>query len=258
MSVLPPLDLHAHLDPSISTRDLDDLQAVVFAVTRSISEAQIALSRRDSDTIWGVGCHPGLANARHSFDADEFSRLLDRTALAGELGLDGSRPSLDEQRVMLVEALEALSKKPRIVSLHSYRATGELLDVLDAHPIKGAVLHWWLGDGEQTARAVDLGCYFSVNSSGIGKRSLLESVPPERLLTETDHPFGDRRSNGPRRPGATEDVENEIARVHGLKALEVRRLVWTNLLHLVSAVDCYVLLPAGIRARLAVMTDPHD
>ena len=60
MRTLPPLDLHAHIDPTIAPNDLDDLRAVVFAVTRSLDEAQQALERTDSTTVWGVGCHPGL------------------------------------------------------------------------------------------------------------------------------------------------------------------------------------------------------
>ena len=55
MRALPPLDLHAHIDTGIAAAELTALQAVVFAVTRSLDEAARALNRSDGMTIWGVG-----------------------------------------------------------------------------------------------------------------------------------------------------------------------------------------------------------
>ena len=54
---------------------------------------------------------------------------------------------LDLQSDILSSILNELQSTPRITSLHSYAATDELLELLEATPIKGAVLHWWLGDG---------------------------------------------------------------------------------------------------------------
>jgi TatD DNase family protein len=104
----------------------------------------------------------------------------------------------------------ALVETPRIVSVHSYRATKEVLDILERHRPKGVVLHWWLGDERATKRAVDLGAYFSVNASQAGKWTPLRLVPHDRILTETDHPFGDRREAAPRRPGNLSIVERRL------------------------------------------------
>lgn len=255
MRALPPLDLHAHIDPDIAPSDLNDLRAVVFAVTRSLDESQQALKRTDPTTVWGVGCHPGLAGAQRTFAVGEFSRLLESTAFAGELGLDGkSRVPIAAQRETLRSALVALASKPRLVSLHSYAATEALLDELEATPIRGAVLHWWLGDAELTERAVRLGCYFSVNISSVRKRELLSAIPADRLLTETDHPFGDRRSRGDHAPGLVDDVERSLARHHSLAVSDVRLLVWRNLSRLVREVGCSPMLPREVRTWLAVAT----
>ena len=56
MRVPPPLDLHAHVDAGIDAAELTALRAIVFAVTRSLDEAEQALKRSDRTTIWGVGC----------------------------------------------------------------------------------------------------------------------------------------------------------------------------------------------------------
>lgn len=249
---LAPLDLHAHIEPSIAAADVDALNAVVFCVTRSLDEAEAALQRDDELAVWGVGCHPGLATALRHFSAERFAELLERTCFAGELGLDGGRPNLQRQRATLRAALEVLQAHSRITSLHSAGATAELLDELTGAPIAGAVLHWWLGDERDTARAVELGCYFSLNRAGVNRNDILSRVPLERVLTETDHPFGDRRSR-PHRPGNVEFVETAVASQHGLSPLECRHQLWRNLATLVQETRCGRLVPRALRHRLATV-----
>jgi TatD DNase family protein len=69
------------------------------------------------------------------------------------------------QRTTFDSILKTLQANPRIASIHNFAAAETVLDCLTARPIQGAVLRWWLGDQEQTRRAVELRCYFSVNTS---------------------------------------------------------------------------------------------
>ena len=201
--------------------------------------------------VWGVGCHPGLKKAQNGFDAGRFEELLTRSALAGELGLDGkSRVSMDQQVATLSKALDILRRIPRLASLHSYAATEHLLELLEKDCPPGIILHWWLGDARQTDRAVELGCYFSVNASSVRRKDILAGVPRDRLLTETDHPFGDRRSRL-RKPGRVGDVELAIGHHYSMSPSEVRRLMWANLSLLISTTGCSKLLPYETRVALA-------
>ena len=252
MTRLPALDLHAHIETGIAVEELDELRAVVFAVTRSLDEAADAQRRHDRDVIWGVGCHPGVAGAHDGFSTDRFERLISDTAFVGEFGLDGrSEVPLDVQQTTLRAALGVLQRAPRIISLHSYAATELLIHELESQPISGSVLHWWLGDSALTARAVQIGCYFSVNPACVSRRELLDGIPLDRLLPETDHPFGDQRGSRPRRPGNVDDVERGLAAHHELGVSEVRRLFWRNLGELVQKAGCGRLLPRSVRASLA-------
>jgi TatD DNase family protein len=128
-----------------------------------------------------------------------------------------------------------------------------LIDELEATTTKGVVLHWWLGNARLTDRAVRLGCYFSVNPSSARKREMLMMIPRDRLLTETDHPFGDRRGGKPGKPGSVVEVERSIARLYGLTDLESRLLIWRNLARLVRDVGCADLLPRDVRSLLAAV-----
>jgi TatD DNase family protein len=254
MSALLPVDAHAHIDPSIAPRDLEELQAVIFAMTRSLTEAETALNRNDSTTVWGVGTHPGLAGALGVFREERFAALLDKSPLVGEVGLDGkSKVPLDKQCAVLSRILKLVQSTPRIVSLHSFAATDRVLQELDLAPISGAVLHWWLGDEVQTKKAVDLGCFFSVNIGMARRPDVLRGIPVDRLLTETDHPAGNKSGRLPRRPGEVSDIEAMIAQLHSLEPQDIRLLIWRNLLKLTSQTDTWQMLPRLVRVRLGAL-----
>ena len=253
MRALPPLDLHAHVDTGIDAAKLSALQAIVFAVTRSLDEAEQALKRSDGTTIWGVGCHPGLVGSQKAFDVERFRVLVEGTPYVGELGLDGaSRVPMDMQGHTLSGALAVLKQSPRITSLHSYKATSEILSLIAERPQPGLILHWWLGTKRETARAVELGCYFSMNRSSVRRGDLLTWIPLDRVLPETDHPFGDK-GRGPRRPGEVGHVEAALAEAHGLSLDEIRRRTWQTLASIVQETRTGRRFPAPVRRQLAVV-----
>ena len=253
MRNLLPLDLHAHIDTGIAASELSALEAIVFAVTRSLDEGEQALKRSDGTTIWGVGCHPGLVGVQKAFDAERFQALVERTPYVGELGLDGaSRVPMKMQRHTLGSALGVLQRSPRITSLHSYMATSEILSLIADYPQPGLILHWWLGTECETARAIELGCYFSVNRSSARKRDLLVRLPLDRVLPETDHPFGDR-GRGLRRPGEVGHVEAALAETHGLSIEEIRVRTWRTLGSIVQETRTGRLFPERVRRQLAAV-----
>lgn len=216
-----------------------------MAATRFLTEAARAVQRHDERIIWGAGIHPGLTRSHTGFDPDTFTQLIDRTPLVSEIGLDGkSRVTMDRQQATLRRVLDVLARTPhpaprtpRNASIHSYAACEQVLDELERAPAPGMVLHWWLGDLALTTRAVSLGCYFSLNASAVRKTALLEAIPLDRVLTETDHPFGDHSSGRPL-PGNVAPVEQALARHHPTTPENIRQIVWRNLAKLVRDTRC--------------------
>lgn len=250
----PPLDMHAHVDTGASPGDLLRLRAVIFAATRTLSEARAALERQPRDllTVWGVGTHPALREALESFDKAVFAALVEKTAFVAEVGLDAKVKSrLPLQKDVLGQVLATLQQQPRLTSLHSYGATQEVTELLGEHPIEGAILHWWLGDARTTAAALQLGAYFSVNPANLKHAEVLANVPLERLLPETDHPGGDRFGRRPRVPGNVSIVEKELANLHGLTPTAMRQQFWSNLKALTESVNVIDILPARVATVVA-------
>lgn len=249
----PPLDTHAHVDVSIDAMDLLNLRAVIFAASRSLEESQQAIRRQSRDllTVWGLGVHPGVKAALDHYDPDTFGALLDETAFVGEVGLDGRVSSrLDQQRDVLASVLHQLQQRPRLTSIHSYAATTEVVEELERRPIAGVILHWWLGDRAATDRALELGAYFSINKSCLRRSEVLDRIPLDRLLLETDHPDGNRSGQSRMQPGNVGEVEVALARRYGLQPAALRLKTWQNLAMLVRATNTQDLLPPRVRTML--------
>lgn len=191
MKALPSLDAHAHFDPSRTADELADVGAVL-AMTLALDEAASVVGRREPNIAWGVGCHPRKRRSQESFDAVRFRELAERTAIIGEIGLGGGSPiPLGVQLGTFREALQAIADLPRLVSIHSYRATALVLQELHARPVAVPVLHWWTGSAAETREAVALGCYFSIHSAVARQTKFRTAVPPERILVESDHGYAD-------------------------------------------------------------------
>lgn len=226
MAALPTLDAHAHLDAAQPPAELAATGAVL-AMTLSLDEAAQAIDRAEPRIVWGVGCHPRKPAAQSTFDAGRFAELVARSAIVGEIGLDaGSRVPPERQLQTFRQALEVVSRLPRLVSIHSYQASGLVLEELRRRPVAVPVLHWWTGSAAETEEAVGLGCYFSVHSQVARHSKFRTRVPPERLLVETDHGYADPPAAIPCR---VEWVEHLLAQQLKLSVASVRRLVWRNL-----------------------------
>lgn len=250
MKELPTLDAHAHLNHSRTSDELAN-SGSVLAMTISLEEAALAVCRHDPQIVWGVGCHPRRVRAQESFDVERFRDLAERTAVVGEIGLDTGpqyeHASTETQLQTFREVLEIVSDLPRIVSIHSYRATGLMIRELRRKPIAAPILHWWTGTVEETREAVALGCYFSVHSAVARHSKFRTVVPRERILLESDHGYADPPEAIPCR---IEWVEHLVAQQLGLSRKDVRRLAWQNLATIVQKTNTRKLLPEPLVAKM--------
>ncbi len=223
----PSLDCHAHISPEVTAEELRLLgDTIVFAVTRSLDEAESVIDRNDCNLVWGCGLHPGVQSALGSYDARQFRRLAPRFALIGEIGMDRRSGQLDKQADVLRSILSIVQDESVLLSLHSAGCVQEALEIIADRPHPGVILHWFLGDKTEVDSAVSLGCYFSVNAAMPDET--LRNIPLERMLPETDFPVTKRRGGG-NYPGDTGGVERRIAHIKGCTLDELRRRWYRNL-----------------------------
>jgi TatD DNase family protein len=249
--VILPLDAHAHIEPGIAPAELAALRSCVIAVTRTLDEYAQTRDRPDRCVVWGAGCHPGLAREVKGFSASRMRDAIATTPVIGEVGLDGAaRTPMESQLAALRAILEVASDTPRLLSLHSYRATDLVVRELREFRPHAAILHWWLGSPEETEIAVEAGAYFSINASQARSWKSLRLVPADRLLLETDHPFGDRSESPPRRPGNLARSEIAVSTALSVSPDALRRRTWSNLKAIAETLNLVELFPRDFQVQL--------
>lgn len=141
-----------------------------------------------------LGFHPQIVNQIQA-QFRSFIGLINKTSYIGEIGLDFSREFFsfrDVQIEYFTKICQYLSTSKKIISIHSVKAENCVLDILEQYQIKIPILHWFNGSVTQIQRAVNLGCYFSINEamtqSQKGKVAIA-NMPRDKILTETDAPF---------------------------------------------------------------------
>jgi TatD DNase family protein len=242
------IDFHCHLDlyknPHHVVAECARRGLYVLSVTTvpSAFEGTAALAPEDGRIRTALGLHPELAVDRRR-ELPLFEKLIGRTRYVGEVGLDGSpnhRETIDQQRDVLESILSVCAHAGgRIVTLHSRGAASALLDVLERHSGAGTfVLHWFSGTPKEIARANELGCWFSVGPAMLASsrgRSCASLMSKERMLSETDGPFG-LIAGEPLMPWDAERAFPLLADIWREGATDAERRVLANFRSLLSVV----------------------
>jgi len=143
----------------------------------------------------GLGYNPQLAG-NYKFNQNLFDEMLPFTKYIGEVGLDYSNEYVhtkkEQQRVFDYICSQAARTK-RILSIHSRKAEEDVLAILLDNKVEYAVFHWFSGNKKLLSRIIEQEYYFSVNYSMLTSKKgfdIIKSIPIDRLLIETDAPFG--------------------------------------------------------------------
>lgn len=243
------VDFHCHLDlfpdPAAAVREAEEKEVYTLAVTTTPKAwpRNSELTRSTRFVRAGLGLHPELVGER-AREISLWDDYLPRARYVGEVGIDGGPrffKSLDLQKAIFAHILKSCTAAGgKVLSVHSFRAVGIVLDLIEeALPDRPGqvVLHWFSGSNSEARRAVDLGCFFSVNTAMLSKergRKLVASLPLDRLLTETDGPFTTVRGR-PARPADVSDTLDQLATLRGVGLEEMASTVGTNLKTVLNA-----------------------
>ncbi len=197
-------DFHCHVDLHPDPATVIDRCAregiVAFAVTTTPKAwpQNCEWAKRNGYVHAAAGLHPELVGERYA-EAELLEQQIKESRFVGEVGLDGSpqyRKSYSKQQEVLRRVLNATQELGgRVVTIHSRRAARDVIAMIEQYTEPQRVLcilHWFSGSLAEARKAAAAGCYFSVNHAMLGHnhgRKLVQSLPVDRLLTETDSPF---------------------------------------------------------------------
>jgi len=238
------IDTHCHLDqidsPEAVAKEAESRAFTIIAVTNLPSHYARALEPLRSCTHVkpALGFHPLMA-AANQHELMPFTRLARTADHIGEIGLDFSEKGIatkEIQTASFARILDVLRGRRRFITIHSRGAVGQVLDLLEQKQVGPAVFHWFTGSGTQLARVIAAGHSLSINPAMLRTASgmrLIESVPRDRVLTETDAPFS-RVDGRPARPWDVKLVLERLGQLWTQELTEVDALIGSNYARLLS------------------------
>ncbi len=256
------IDVHAHLTMERFDNDLDEVVAranendcfiVCSGSDDDANRKVLGFSKKYDNVLCSFGVYPidGIANKFSNlmddgpreivgFDVDEEIEWIrehkDNCVLIGEIGLDFKVvEATDEIKIAQIENFEKLiefSKEiDKPILIHTRGAELECIELLEKHGAKDVIMHCFSGKKALIRRIVEDGWFLSVPAVIMRLdhfKMLVEMVPLEQLLTETDSPFLSPVVGERNEPMNVMITVKEIARIKELDEEIVRKALVEN------------------------------
>lgn len=155
-----------------------------------------------SDAIWGsIGTHPHDAKDNPDITAEQLITMAEHPKMIGigETGFDFhyGYSSEAEQTYNFQAHIEAARELQLPLIIHTREADALMAKTLDREMAKGAfpaLMHCYTSGPELAKDAAEMGLYFSVSGIVTFKnahnvRAIVEAMPGERIMIETDCPY---------------------------------------------------------------------
>ena len=242
-------DTHAHYDSGAFNADRVELLSSLEAKGVGLilnpgceersSRAALDLAERFPFVYAAVGIHPedmeGLGP-----DSLKTVRALaghEKCVAIGEIGLDyyWDDTHKAEQQALFAAQLALAVELDLPVIIHDREAHADCLEITGRFPRLRGVFHCFSGSAEMAKELLRRGWYLGFDGPVTYKNArkaleVLQIVPPERILVETDSPY---MSPVPLRGKRNDSsnlvyIINKIAEIKGMTPAEIEAVTWEN------------------------------
>lgn len=206
------IDIGVNLTSKRFEKDFDEMmqRAAASGVSKMVvtgtniaeSNSAMALSDKYPDILYSTaGIHPHNAKEFDKNSLSQLSELLDKRAVVaiGECGLDFNRNFSEpvDQLACFEAQLELAVEKQVPVFLHQRDAHDDFTEVLSKYinKIPRAIAHCFTGSGSELNSYLEMGLYIGITGwvcderRGQELRSIVNTIPLDRLMIETDAPY---------------------------------------------------------------------
>ncbi len=206
MEEMRPVDAHCHLDFDSFDEDREEVierckQKMEFAVNAGSNvehnRAALELQEKHPDFIKAnLGLHPTYTD-----DFDQLEEVKEQIreedpVAVGEIGMDYHHVKEEEgrerQEEVFRELLELAEELDKPVVVHTRDAEKRAVEILEEYDLPDIMLHCFNGTPELAERAVENGMTVGISAQVLYStrvQNIVEKLPVENLLLETDSPF---------------------------------------------------------------------
>jgi|AntAceMinimDraft_4_1070372.scaffolds.fasta_scaffold02026_3 TatD DNase family protein len=207
------IDSHAHLNFPNYDKDRDELinkclsdniWVINVGTDYESSKKAIEISEKYAQGIFAsVGMHPESIG-KEVFDYKKYKELIvcKKVVAVGEIGLDyWNHPKTkkkqfefkEKQKQLVLEQIKLAKEVELPIIFHCRKAHNDLLEILNVKEnsnLKG-VIHCFTGDWEDAKQYLEMGFYLGFTGIifKLDLDKVIQNVPADRMLIETDCPF---------------------------------------------------------------------
>lgn len=209
-----------------------DSAAIMSVCAAEFSDWEFIAALKGPAVRRSYGVHPWYAESWTDGSVDRLREALgkDPEANIGEIGLDEAKgPGMVDQARCFEEQFMLAAELGKVVSIHSVRAENYVLAAIKRNRkgCKAVILHSFSASANYVQSFAKHDCYFSISPRILTKqepvaKALLEKIPRDRLLIETDSPdYGQEFVSA-------EDFIGKLAGLLSMDAAELAALTLEN------------------------------
>ena len=226
-------DSHCHLDlmdnnnmtSIIQSLEKETLGILSVGTTPRAYLKEVKMFSAIKNVHVALGLHPQLIGSGYD-DLELFKLLVQQCHYIGEVGLDFSKKYIinKNKQIEVFHKILLYCEKygNKIISIHSLKADTTVLKILSQlkrNNNNTYILHWFTGSIFQMQIAIDMGCFFSINPKMLKTKSgisLIQKIPPNKILLETDAPFSVKFQNTKQLGDILQNMINNISIIKGI------------------------------------------
>lgn len=244
-------DSHAHLDDE---RFWEDRDAVIQSMPEAgvglimnvgadmpSSRRSLVLAKKYPFIYAAVGVHPHDVEDMTEADLQDLRELAgeEKVRAIGEIGLDYhyDNSPRDKQKYWFEKQIELAQDLDLPIIIHCRDAMQDCMDILRSYDFSrtSGVMHCYSGSAETAEEVVKMGMYVAFGGAITFKNNkkachVVQSVPMERLLIETDCPYLTPEPYRGKRNDSryVKYVAEKVAEFRRLPVEEVEKVTMTN------------------------------
>lgn len=252
------VDVHCHLTHELFKKDLDEViqraksagvKAIVCSgVNHPTNLEALELAKKYDIIKCTLGLYPidllglmpdetGLTRQLEPIPLEEEFEFIKKNkeniAGVGECGLDfhWDKEQHDKQKENFQKIIGFAEKLNKPIVIHSRKAEGDIIEMLQSSTLKKVVLHCFEGRKHIIKKAIDMNYSFSIPCSILKMQHfqlLVEAAPIQQLLTETDAPWLSPFPGKRNEPANVIETVKKIAEIKVLSLEETQNLIFMN------------------------------